>query len=213
MLTVSARAELASNVASIQHITIEASEPNAAGGFYAEALRLDARVLVNASEAPTTGFRGFLLGLVVAQSATVDDLISRAARAGAAVLKPAKRSLWGYGGVVQAPDGTILTVASSSKNNAGPPSSQVDEIVLQLGVADVAASRRFYADRGFFAARGYGRKYVEFDTGAVSLTLNRRSALANVAGLSAEGTGSHRILIGGDIAPVTDPDGFVWTAT
>lgn len=39
--------------------------------------------------------------------------------AGATALKPAAKSLWGYGGVVQAPDGTIWTVASSSKKDTG----------------------------------------------------------------------------------------------
>jgi hypothetical protein len=82
--------------------------------------------------------------------------------------------------------------------------------VLQLGVADVAASKRFYADRGFAVTKSYGRRYVEFDTGPVKLTLYKRRALAKVAGVSLDGTGSHRLVIGGDAGPFTDPDGFAW---
>jgi hypothetical protein len=54
----------------------------------------------------TDGFRGFTLSLVVSQPATVDGLSGAALDAGATPLKPAAKSLWGYGGVVQAPDGT-----------------------------------------------------------------------------------------------------------
>jgi hypothetical protein len=32
------------------------------------------------------------------------------------------------------------------------------------------------------------------------------------AGVSAEGTGSHRIVIGSDAGPFTDPDAFAWEA-
>ena len=117
---------------------------------------------VRASEAPTTGFRGFTLSLIVSQPSTVNGLVDAALDAGATSLKPAAKSLWGYGGVVQAPDGTIVTIASSSKKDNGPATRQIDEIVLQLGVADVAASKRFYVDRGFTVTKSYGRKYVEF---------------------------------------------------
>jgi predicted lactoylglutathione lyase len=47
------------------------------------------------------------LSLVVSQPATVDGFIGAAFDAGATPLKPAKKSFWGYGGVVRAPDGTI----------------------------------------------------------------------------------------------------------
>lgn len=200
-------------MAAVEHITIEASEPMVAGSFYGEALGIGTRVRVQASQALTTGFRGFLLGLVVAQLATVDNLVGSALDAGATSLKQATKSLWGYGGAVQAPDGTIVTFASSSKKNTGPHSREVDEIVLQLGVADVAASKRFYVERGVPVAKSYGRKYVELDTGPVSLTLNRRGALAKTVGLPSEGTGSHRLVIGGDVDPFTDPDGYEWAAS
>jgi hypothetical protein len=87
--------------------------------------------------------------------------------------------------------------------------------VLQLGVADVAESKRFYVDRGLAVAKSYGRRYVQFGppSSPVTLALYRRGALAKVAGVSPDGTGSHRIVIGGDAGPLTDPDGFAWEAT
>jgi hypothetical protein len=40
----------------------------------------------------------------------------------------------------------------------------------------------------------------------------RRRAAAKDAGVSPEGTGSHRLTIGSDAGPFTDPDGFAWQA-
>jgi predicted lactoylglutathione lyase len=200
-------------MASIESVIIEVPDTEAAERFYTTAVGLGTQVRLRASEAPTTGFRGFTLSLVVSQPATVDGLISAAVDAGATPLKPAAKSLWGYGGVVQAADGTIVTVASSSKKDTSPATGQIDAIVLQLGVVDVAASKRFYVDRSLTVAKSYGRRYVEFDTGPVKLTLYKRRALAKVAGVSPDGTGSHRLVVGSDAGPFTDPDGFVWEAT
>ena len=199
-------------MASIEFVTIEVPDTEAAERFYTATVGLGTQVRLRASEAPTTGFPGFTLSLVLSAPATVDGLISAAVDAGATALKPAAKSLWGYGGVVQAPDGTIVTVASSSKKDTGPATGQIDAIVLQLGVVDVAASKRFYVDRGFTVAKSYGRRYVEFDTGPVKLTLHKRRALAKVAGVSPDGTGSQRLVVGSDAGPFTDPDGFVWEA-
>lgn len=198
---------------SIQYITLEVADPTAANRFYSAALGLGTQVRVRASEAPTTGFRGFTLSLVVSQPATVNALIGAALDAGATSLKPAAKSLWGYGGAIQAPDGTIVTFASSTKKDSGPATRQIDDMVLQLGVADVAASKRFYVDRGLAVSKSYGRRYVQFGTGPVTLALLKRRALAKVAGVSPDGTGSHRIVFAGDAGPFTDPDGFAWEAT
>jgi predicted lactoylglutathione lyase len=197
-------------MASIEFVTIEVADTTAAERFYNTAFGLGTRVRLRSSEAPTTGFRGFTLSLVMSQPATANNLIDTALNAGATSLKPAEKSLWGYGGAVQAPDGTIWTVASSSKKDTGPATGEIDEFVLQLGVADVAASKQFYVDRGFDVAKSYGRRYVALDTGPVNLALYKRRALAKVAGVSDEGTGSHRLIIGSDAGPFTDPDGFVW---
>jgi predicted lactoylglutathione lyase len=196
----------------IGFITIEVADTTEAKAFYTAALAADSRVRVRASEEPTTGFRGFTMSLVVSQPATVNSFIDTALEAGAQLLKPAAKSLWGYGGGVQAPDGTIWTVASSSKKDTGPATRQIDAIVLQLGVTDVAASKRFYLDHGLTVAKSYGSRYVEFDTGPIKLSLNKRGALAKTAGVSPDGTGSHRLLIASDAGAFTDPDGFVWEA-
>ena len=86
--------------------------------------------------------------------------------------------------------------------------------MLLLGVADVAASKRFYIDRGLAVAKSFGRMYVEFATPSspVKLALYRRRALAKDAGVSPDGSGSHRLVIGGDAEAFTDPDGFAWVA-
>ncbi|MFF6912468.1 glyoxalase [Streptomyces sp. NPDC012466] len=198
---------------SIASVTLEVADPAAAGRFYSTAFGLDDRLRLTASQAQTSGFRGFTLSLVVAQPADVDALVDAAVQAGATTLKPAAKSLWGYGGVVQAPDGTIWQIASSSKKNTGPATRQVDEVVLLLGVEDVKASKQFYVEHGLAVAKSFGGKYVEFATGTgpVKLALYKRRGLAKVAGVSPDGTGSHRLIIGSDAEPFTDPDGFAWT--
>jgi predicted lactoylglutathione lyase len=197
-----------------ESVTLEVPDPIAARAFYAAAFGLGTQIGLRASDATTTGFRGFALSLVVSQPATVDGLIGAALDAGATPLKPAKMGFWGYGGAVSAPDGAIWKIATSSKKDAGPATRQIDDIVLLLGVADVAASKRFYVDRGLAVARSFGRKYVEFATPPtqVKLALYGRRALAKDAGVGPDGTGSHRIVIRGDAGPFTDPDGFAWDA-
>jgi predicted lactoylglutathione lyase len=196
----------------IESVTIEAGDPAAAERFYSAAFGLDGQVRLRASEAPTAGFRGFTLSLTVSQPATVKDFIDAAIDAGATPLKAVAKSLWGYGGVVQAPDGTIWKVATSAKKDTGPASRQIGDVVLLLGVADVAASKRFYVDHGLDVAKSFGRKYVEFATPSspVKFALYARRALAKDAGIPADGTGSHRLVIGGDAGAFTDPDGFEW---
>ena len=141
----------------IEYVTLDVADPAAAGRFYTAAFGLGTQVRLRASEAPTAGFRGFTLSLTVSQPATVNGLVGAALDAGATPLKPAAKSFWGYGGVVRAPDGTIWKVATSAKKDTGPATRQIDQIVLLLGVADVAASKRFYVDRGLAVAKSLGR--------------------------------------------------------
>ena len=199
---------------SIESVTLEVADPSSAERFYQAAFDLGTAVRLRASEAPATGFRGFTLSLTVSQPGTVRNLVDSALAAGATTLKPVTKSFWGYGGVVQAPDGTIWKVASSAKKDSGPATKEIDRIVLLLGVADVAASKRFYVDQGLAVAKSYGRKYVEFATPSspVGFGLYGRRALAKDAGVAAEGTGSHRLVITCDGKPFTDPDGFAWEA-
>jgi len=197
-------------MARIDFVTLEAADPQAADHFHHTAFGLGDRVRVRESDAPSAGFRGFTLSLLVPGPSSVDALVEAALDAGATTLEAPEKSLWGYGGVVQEPDGTVWTVASSSKKDTGPASRKVEDLVLQLGVSDVAASRRFYTERGLTAGKSFGRRYAEFDTRPVKLTLNKRAALAKVSGVPADGSGSHRIVIGGTAGAFTDPDGFVW---
>jgi predicted lactoylglutathione lyase len=199
---------------SIESVTLQVADPAAAERFYTAAFGLGGQVRLRAREEPTSGFRAFTLSLTVSQPANVRGLIEAAVDAGATTLKPVTKSLWGYGGVVQAPDGAIWKVATSAKKDSGPASRQFDQIVLLLGAADVAASKRFYVDHGLTVAKSFGRKYVEFATGPgpVRLGLYGRQALAKDAGVAPDGTGSHRLAIDSQAGPFTDPDGFAWEA-
>lgn len=196
----------------IDNITLEVADPSAAATFYDTAFGLGSQVRLRASDAPTEGFRGFTMSLVVSQPANVDALMDAAIDAGATTLKPAAKSFWGYGSALQAPDGTIWTIASSSKKDSGPATRDVDEVVLLLGVEDVKATKRFYVDRGLPVGKSFGSKYVELATTNIKLALYGRRALAKNASVPPEGTGSHRLVIGGEAGSFTDPDGFVWEA-
>ncbi len=195
----------------IEHLVIETPDPQAARDFHAAAFSPDLPLRFRASDAPSSGFRGFHISLTMAQPADVDGLVASALAAGATTIKPVTRSLWGYGGVLQAPDGTIWKVVSPSKKDKGPASRAIESIVLLLGVEDVAASKAFYVGRGFAVAKSFGRKYVELEPGGgpVTLGLLPRKALAKDAGVPVEGSGSHRLVLTGGTA-ATDPDGFAW---
>lgn len=200
---------------SIDSITLEAADPEAAREFYAAAFglgdRLDVRAPVDHDAAE--GFRGFTLSLVVSGPSTVDALFAAAVDRGATTLKDPKKSFWGYGGVLRAPDGAIWKIATSSKKDQGPATRDVDDVVLLLGVADVKASKRFYADRGFAVGKSFGGKYAEFEApgDTIKLALYQHRALAKDAGVAPEGDGAHRIIINNAAAGAfTDPDGFAW---
>ncbi|AGM04919.1 hypothetical protein [Amycolatopsis keratiniphila] len=195
----------------IDAITLEVADTEAAERFYTTAFGLGSELRFRASQEPSTGFRGYTLSLTVSQPANADALIEAAVDAGATVIKPAAKSMWGYGGTVQAPDGAIWKIATSAKKNTAPASREIDDIVLLLGVADVAASKKFYVEHGLTVGKSFGRVYVEFDAGTspVKLALYKRKSLAKDAGVAPEGSGSHRIAICG-AAPFTDPDGFAW---
>ncbi|MEU8525379.1 MULTISPECIES: glyoxalase [Streptomyces] len=201
-------------MAIIDSVTLEVADTAAAARFYAAAFGLDSQLRLRASEAPSTGFRGFTLALTVSQPSTVDSLVGSALEAGATALKPASKSLWGYGAVVQAPDGSIWKIATSAKKDTEPATRRIDEFVLLLGVADMAASKQFYVGQGFTVRKSFGRAYAEFEAGSgrVKLALYRHRALAKEVGVSPDGTGARRLVIGGDAEPFTDPDGFVWEA-
>jgi hypothetical protein len=201
------------SMTSLEYVTLEVDDLMAAERFYTAAFGLGPQVRLRASQAPTSGFRAFTLSLVVSQPAAVDAFIRAALDAGATSLKPAAKQFWGgYSGVVQAPDGTIWKLATSSKKNTGPATGEIDEIVLLLGVADFVPSKRFYVDHGLEVAKSVARAYVEFAAPPkhIRLGLYKRRALAKDARISPDGSGSHRLVIASDAGPFTDPDGFAW---
>lgn len=197
------------------NIHLEVADPRAAAAIYDAAFGLGDRLGFRAAQTPTTGFRGFILSLVVSQPSTVDSLVGTAVEAGFTVLKPAKKNLWGYGAVVQAPEGTIWKIATSKKKDVGPFTREIDDLVLLQGVADVKASKQFYVDRGLTVSKSFGGKYAEFaNSGSpVTLALYPRKAAAKEAGVAVEGSGSHGIVMDSGIGSFTDPDGYVWEAT
>lgn len=199
----------------IHSITLEAAstdEVAAAEDFYRDAFGLDDQIRVRLDTAPTSGFRGFAPSLILAQPADVDALFVRAVKAGAEVLKPVVKSFWGYGGSLRAPEGTVWQIASANKKSTAQATGEVDRLVLLLGVSDVKASKSFYSGQGVAVSKSYGSKYVEFDSGPITLALYKRENLAKQVGVDgAAGSGSHRISVSAD-ASFTDPDGFTWEA-
>jgi predicted lactoylglutathione lyase len=192
-------------------LVIETDDPAGTEAFLATAFGVGDAVRVRQNAAPTSGFRGYSISLIVAQPSNVDALVRSALDAGATEVKPVKKSMWGYGGVVQAPDGTLWKIVSQSKKDSGPATRQIDDVVLLLGVDDVKASRAFYEERGLSVAKSFGGKYAEFDTGPrVKLALYPRKAAAKDAGVPAEGSGSHRLVLLGSAGEFTDPDGYAW---
>ena len=189
----------------IESVTLEVPDTAAADAFYTAAFGLDDRLALRASDAPTTGFRAFTLSLVVSQPATVDGLIGAAVDAGATALKPAKKSFWGYGGVIQAPDGTIWKVATSSKKYSGPATRDIDEFVLLLGVEDVVASKWFYADRGLEVAKSFGRKYVQFDTHTSSWRSTVAARWPRTPAPPPTAAARTGLVVGSDAGSFTDP--------
>ncbi|MFE3025534.1 VOC family protein [Nocardia tengchongensis] len=207
--------EINANISTDINVQLEVADPQAAAATYEAAFGLGDRLGFRAAATPTTGFRGYIMSLVVSQPSTVDGLVGTAVDAGFTVLKPAKKSLWGYGAVLQAPEGTIWKIATSKKKDVGPFTREIDDLVLLMGVSDVKASKQFYVDRGLTAAKSFGGKYAEFAKpgSPVTLALYPRKAAAKEAGVALEGSGSHRIVMDSGIGSFADPDGYVWEAT
>jgi predicted lactoylglutathione lyase len=198
-------------MAHIDSVTLEVTDLSTARRFYDAAFDLGDRLRLRETDAPSDGFRGFHISLVSSQPGNVTALFDAAVAAGATALKPVTKSLWGYGAVVQAPDGTIWKFTTSAKKDSGPASREFDEVVLLIGVDDVSASKKFYATRGLTVGKSFG-SYVDFKMGSspIGFGLYKRAALAKDAGVPPEGTGSHRLALHSDLGEFTDPDGFAW---
>jgi predicted lactoylglutathione lyase len=198
-------------MAHIDSVTLDVTDLSTARSFYDVAFDLGDRLHLRETDAPTSGFRGYHLSLISSQPGDVDALFDAAVDAGAAVLRPVAKSMWGHGGVVQAPDGAIWKLATSARKDSAPVSRKIDEIVLLIGSDDVSASKKFYVGRGLTVGKSFG-SYVDFTMGSspIGFGLYKRSALAKDGGVAPEGTGSHRIAVNSDLGEFTDPDGFAW---
>jgi predicted lactoylglutathione lyase len=197
----------------IESLTLDVADPATSQAFYATALGLDAQVRARAADARSAGFRGFTISLVVGQPSTVDSLQQTALAGGATSVKPATKGMWGYGAVVQDPDGVIWKLATSAKKDKGPATREIDDLVLLIGAEDMRASKRFYVEHGLTVKRSFPGKYVEFDAppGGIKLALYPgRVGLAKDAGVSPDGDGSHGIAVNSGAGQFSDPDGFVW---
>ena len=196
---------------SIESVTLEVADPTAAAAFYSAAFGLGPQLRFRAGDTPTSGFRGFTLSAIVSQPANVQVLFDSAVAAGATTLKAPEKSMWGYGGIIQAPDGEIWNIATSAKKDAGPASRQIDSVVLLVSGEDVGATKRFYKEHGFEVGKSFG-SYVEFVTPSspIGFGLYARKALAKAYAVSPEGSGSNRLTINSDAGQFTDPAGFTW---
>lgn len=196
----------------IHHLTLETPDAPTAEAFLRATFGPDLPVRARTTDAPSTGFRGFVIGVDLPSPTAVDAVVTRALAAGATTVKAAEPQPWGgYSGVLRAPDGTLWKVATAASEGGGSTAPTIDRVVLLLGVADLAASAQGYADRGFVIAKSYG-PYVELDPegGAVTVGLYERAGLAAELGVSAEGSGSPRLAIGGEGEAFVDLDGFAW---
>lgn len=141
-----------------------------------------------------SGFRGYLLSLVVDQPAEVQALVDTALRGGAELRKPAKKMMFaGFSAVYQAPDGALWKVAAPTRKDAGPAGNPplLTESIAILGVVDPQASKAFYTALGMSVDRDYGNKFVDFrlSPGKPRLALMQRKALAKDAGVDVAGDG------------------------
>ena len=200
----------------IETVTLEVDDTAAAEAFYAAAFDLgeDSWLRVRPAKDASSGFRGFAISLVVAQPGTVDSFAETAIAAGATAIKAPEKSLWGYGAVLRDPYGNIWKLATSQKKQTGPVTREVESVNVGIGVADVAATKQYYIDKGLKVANAFGRKYVEFEApgDAVSLSLYSRKFAAKTSFVPQEGSGSHRIVFGSGAGTFTDADGFEWEA-
>ena len=176
-----------------------------------DALAADARTKPDGD-----GFRRFTISYLVDAPAAVDLIVDRAAAAGAQVIKPAKKSIWGgYGGVVQAPDGAIWKVATPQKK--GEPVSEIPaptDVAVLIGVADLKATLAFYSALGMPVRKAYGSKYADFVSGdgTSTLALYGTEALAKDAGVPADGSGFRSMTLSRIVETPAEVDGLLAAA-
>ena len=80
---------------------------------------------------------------------------------------------------------------------------------VTLGVADVAASRKFYEALGFRASSASQPDVAFFDAGGVVLAVFGRAALAEDAGVAADKPGFSGVALAHNVRLETDVDGVL----
>jgi catechol 2,3-dioxygenase-like lactoylglutathione lyase family enzyme len=148
-----------------------------------------------------TGFRGFTLSYIVAESSGVDDMLARLVRAGGKIAKEPRFAFWGYSAHVADPSGHLWKIASPKRksllsrktNGNGVPPEPVpaQELALTIGVADMKRAKQFYEDGlGNPTKKDYS-KFVSFDggDGTPDLALYKWDALADDADVPPDGSG------------------------
>ena len=91
-----------------------------------------------------SGFRGYIFSYTLEQPSEVASVLDDAAAAGAEILKPAKKALFGsFSGAFRAPDGAVWKVATDKKKDTASAQSppRPTETGVLLGVADPKAPK------------------------------------------------------------------------
>lgn len=150
-----------------------------------------------------SGFGGYIVSCVMEQPGEVVAVVDAAAGAGAEILKPAKKALFGsFSGAFRAPDGAVWKVSCERKKDTAAAKSPAvpTETGILLGVEDPKASKTFYTALGMETDRDYGATYIDFTVtaGSLRLGLMRRRDLAKDVGLSPEGSGFGRLVLSHD---------------
>ncbi|WP_068160333.1 VOC family protein [Rhodococcus phenolicus] len=178
---------------------------------------LDALATGTGTPLKSSGFLGYVLSTIVSQPAEVKALLDAATANGAAVVKPAKKGLFGeFTAVYQAPDGAVwkLTAASKKDTDRIPTVPKPTETAVFLGVAKPKASKVFYEALGMRTDRDYGNKFVDFTIagGGSRLGLLSRKALAKDAGVDEHGDGAGTLVLTHTAASRDDVDALLAAA-
>lgn len=140
----------------------------------------------------SAGLRAALAAITPGPSG-VTAIIAAAEKAGARVIKPAKKQLFGeFAGSVRAPDGSLWKLAAASKRDprgdAGSASQATTETAVYLAVASPKTSKKFYEALGMTTEHDYGDTFVDFTVsgGRSRLGLIPVKGLAKDLGISGD---------------------------
>ena len=164
------------------------------------------------------GFGGVVLSVVVARSGDVDALLEGATAAGATIVKPGKKILFGaFSGAYRAPDGSLWQVTAPKKGEGagGPTPPTATETQAMLGAADPRTSKAFYVALGMTPDRDYGSKYLDFapGPGAGRLAFMTRGALATQVAADPAASAAAGVVLGVTVEDAGEVDAVLAAAT